>query len=341
MKELAKVIGIYTVLFFAVLFGTEAYVAFLLNNPKYIPVIWEDSLRGYYMQKDRKIAQYLPSIAQYDSLLFYKLKPGKHAFNNREFETTFSVNPFGLRDDENALHKPSIICLGDSYTMGWGVNDDESFPSLLEKTTGKTVLNAGVSSYGTVREWELLKMLDTSNLEAVIIQFDANDNNENVSFFHNGKFTASSLEKYLKTSTNHTQATKYFPLKHVSHFVSDFFKKQFPTNPEKAASKEENTEEEKPYVAPVDAFLNVLNSFHLPNDVTVIVFQVGSAGTDILIDRLNERKAANKLGHYQQIKVVNMQSKLTEKDYYKLDLHLTAEGHRKVSEELSKHLYAN
>lgn len=43
---------------------------------------------------------------------------------------------------------PLILVLGDSYTEGWMVRDDESWPAHLERDTGRRVLNAAVSGYG-------------------------------------------------------------------------------------------------------------------------------------------------------------------------------------------------
>jgi len=41
---------------------------------------------------------------------------------------------------------------------------------VLEKNTNRKVLNAGISSFATVREMILLNRLDTSNLKYLIIQ---------------------------------------------------------------------------------------------------------------------------------------------------------------------------
>lgn len=38
----------------------------------------------------------------------------------------------GLRDSNAALNQPEIICIGDSHTMGWGVEQEETFPKLLD-----------------------------------------------------------------------------------------------------------------------------------------------------------------------------------------------------------------
>ena len=52
--------------------------------------------------------------------------------------------------------------LGDSHAMGWGVEQEEALPQVLARKSGRKVLNAAVSSYGTVREMLMLDRLDTS-----------------------------------------------------------------------------------------------------------------------------------------------------------------------------------
>lgn len=61
-------------------------------------------------------------------------------FQNREFKNIIHTNSKGLRDDDSSLVKPEIICLGDSYTFGWGVDNGISFPDKLEKLTAYKVL---------------------------------------------------------------------------------------------------------------------------------------------------------------------------------------------------------
>ena len=42
------------------------------------------------------------------------------------------INALIIQHDENSLDFPEIIFLGDSYAMGWGVEQEENFSSLLE-----------------------------------------------------------------------------------------------------------------------------------------------------------------------------------------------------------------
>lgn len=138
-------------------------------------------IREIYMQT-RQPVQSLVECAQYDPEITYTLRPGECRFQNAEFDTTVRANSMGLRDDEASLLAPELIAAGDSFTMGWGVQGEETYPSLVEKASGLNVLNAGVSSYGTVREMLLLRRLDLTNLRYLVIQYMENDAKEN--FFY-------------------------------------------------------------------------------------------------------------------------------------------------------------
>ncbi|WP_296334969.1 SGNH/GDSL hydrolase family protein [Reyranella sp.] len=44
--------------------------------------------------------------------------------------------------------EPPILAVGDSFTEGWAVKDDDAWPAYLARDTGRRVLNAGVRGYG-------------------------------------------------------------------------------------------------------------------------------------------------------------------------------------------------
>lgn len=44
--------------------------------------------------------------------------------------------------------EPPILVVGDSFTEGWAVKDDDAWPAYLARDTGRRVLNAGVRGYG-------------------------------------------------------------------------------------------------------------------------------------------------------------------------------------------------
>lgn len=79
------------------------------------------------------------------------------------YEVTLRTNSMGIRGTkEYALDKPHdkqrMVALGDSFTFGFGVNDDETFPAQLEKANPSLeVLNFGISGYGIDQIHLLLK----------------------------------------------------------------------------------------------------------------------------------------------------------------------------------------
>lgn len=81
----------------------------------------------------------------------------------RRFDATFTTNSRGLHDRERALERSPgvrrIVVLGDSFTWGFGVNDREAFPKILESRLKRTeVINLGVNGFGLRQEFDYLKL---------------------------------------------------------------------------------------------------------------------------------------------------------------------------------------
>ena len=310
----------------------EITIEFLLNNPASIPQEWIDDLQSYYMKKDRKIAQYVDEIADYDSSLFYKLNPGNHTFNNREFETTIKVNADGFRAHTGSEKSPEVVFLGDSYTMGWGVNNDETFPSIISKTTGLRTLNTAVSSYGTVREMIVFNRLTTKHLKYVVIQYAFNDYWENSDYYFRHKLEVSEKAEYDATVDEHLSATKYFPLKHVSHFVRKWVNEKFPQ-----PIIEEPSEESKPYVDQWRAFANVLKEMRIPESAEIVVVQVDNNDQqDVFLNPFRENLTTTDTNLAKKTHVLDLQVFLEEEHYFRLDGHLNVKGNQLVADTLSR-----
>ncbi len=97
------------------------------------------------------------------------------------FSTTFQTNSRGLRDKEYKLNKPDgvkrIVVLGDSFTWGYGVNDDEIYTERLESKLPDTeVINLGVTAYNLRKEFNYLKHEGLKyHPDMVIVGFCLND----------------------------------------------------------------------------------------------------------------------------------------------------------------------
>lgn len=321
----------------------EVYIEILLNNPKYIPDLLLPKLREYYMTNDRKIIQFRDECSVYDSTLYYTLRPGHFIFSNREFDNEFEVNEIGVRDDETSLDRPEIIILGDSFAMGWGVDQDKTFASLLEKNLKYKVLNTGISSYGTAREFTLLNNVNTNNLKFLIIQYCPNDYSENKDFFNNkNRINISSQDSYLTICENHRKSSKYFLFKHTIKF-SGLILKKFRNKFRKKVNHAS-----KPKTMEIDefsAFLNVIidSIEKIPANTEIIVFCIDARKSEDwfvkgIKDKLEEKKYSD---YKERITLLDLSSDLDESHYFILDDHINQSGHQVIENKLEKLIMHN
>jgi len=137
-------------------------------------------LRQYFKERDRATVQFEPECFRYDAEVTYTLKrQSSCTVVNREHKVEYRSNRQGLRHSDSALERPSIVVLGVSFAMGWGVAQSESFPKVLEPELKLPVLNAAKSSYGTAREFAMPARLQLPDVPVVVIQYCNNDFAEN------------------------------------------------------------------------------------------------------------------------------------------------------------------
>ena len=87
---------------------------------------------------------------EYDEVFLYRPSSGC-VFSNPEFSTKLTFSQDGRTWDNRSKlegQKP-VFVLGDSLSMGWGVNDDETFSHIMEKTLSVPFYNLSVSSAQT------------------------------------------------------------------------------------------------------------------------------------------------------------------------------------------------
>jgi len=126
-----------------------------------------------------------------DEFRHHKLVPNtKSYFEQRDFSYVQRVNNIGLRGKDIKIKKPEgtyrILMLGDSFTMGKGVEDHQTFSILVEellnhkqKISGKDaieVLNGGVDSYSPILSYiQLTRDLKPLEPDMVILNLDVSD----------------------------------------------------------------------------------------------------------------------------------------------------------------------
>lgn len=103
--------------------------------------------------REQKIALFRSAYpAAFDATLGWVPKAG---FNSRDniWATKVNILPHGIRANGqsfNVATPPSrpIVTVGDSFTFGDQVSDDETWPAHLEQLSGVPVINGGVFGYG-------------------------------------------------------------------------------------------------------------------------------------------------------------------------------------------------
>ncbi len=323
--------NIVVVLIFLSLF--EILSGFLLNHPEKIPNSLRSAFSNFYRESDRATIQVIPECAQYDPDLFYTLKPGNCYFKNREFNNLIEVNSIGTRDSEAALRFPEIVMTGDSFTMGWGVDAEKSFPSVVKTLTGKPLLNAGISSYGTAREMRLLERVQLDSMKVLIIQYHPNDSTENKKFMENdNQLVISDEAKYLEAGKMSDDRTSYFFGKYTALIFKQILKGKL--KKEEIINKSDRNE--------AKYFLNSLvhSNLRLEN-VQIVLMEMNNANEndDVFLDEVEKQVSANDFPLYiKNIKTIRLANLLSEDDYYILDNHINEKGHEKVGQKLFEYL---
>jgi hypothetical protein len=310
----------------------ELLMLFLLRNPRFLRKLSrkiENSAGYLYVQGERKIMQFLEGCGCYHPDLGYTLKPGKFVFTEREFSNTYLINSLGIRDTEDALIRPEIVILGDSFALGWGVNQEETFAKLLEQKTKLKTLNTSVPSYGTVREMLMLRRVDLSSLKCLIIQYCGDDYDENLRFYLNGnRPQIMRAQTFQDMMTSQSRPNKYFFGKYLLLKI----KKKI----EESRSLSEETVEDT-QLNDVDLFLHVLRQNEdILSSVPIIVFEMnGKNQTNIFTTGLKEKMINdNNPPFIKNLIVLDMLQYLKDKYFYILDDHLNYQGHIVIADLL-------
>lgn len=128
-----------------------------------------------------------PSFTTFDPEFGKRLKSGFAATRiTPEFTMRFSTNSLGFRGPEpNGPPQRPILFLGDSFTMGYGVNDGEEFPALIGRALAERgveipVVNAGIGDSGNGRWLKFLRLHGGDyNPHLIVLQLMANDFSDN------------------------------------------------------------------------------------------------------------------------------------------------------------------
>jgi len=159
----------------------------------------------------RLFAPQYGNYVQPDDVIEYSFVPGaSYVFSSNErcpgWGSAGRINSHGLRDREYDHGKPPgtfrILALGDSYTEGFQVHLEKTWPKLLERRLNEQhgrlkyeVINAGRSSMGTGTEYlYYLKRGQSYHPDLVLLLFNSND------FANNSRELNGRLQPYFSLS---------------------------------------------------------------------------------------------------------------------------------------------
>ena len=257
-----------------------------------------------------------------DPNLVYELKEGYEGyFNGLIYKirmTNIKISNQGLRDKEFEVRKPEntfrIVCLGDSFTFGWGVETNETFCKRIESylnansSTNYETLNFGIPGYNAKQlETLLRKKIIGISPDMIIYAFSPNDL-EPVIPIHNNK---DSLHLFL---TKNLLSYRFFFVSFYS--IIDHF-------------KEENSEvyEKKEKLKELKSLIKYLEQLKSEKDVSILVVILFEEGGKDAIKMINNSSFPS----------LNMPKEvdLSSKQYViRGDNHPNALGHKLIFEKI-------
>jgi hypothetical protein len=314
----------------------EGWMVLMLASPRFVaasPRPIRQFIQKVYRHFNRALIQFEPHCARYDPELSYTLRPGSCVFGNVEFSNEYRVNQAGVRDDDTSLDAPAVVVLGDSQAMGWGVDQAATFSAVLERKSGLKVLNAGVSSYGTVREMKLLDRLDRSRVQFLVVQYSDNDLPENRTFAQNdSRLPIMSQAQYAHAVQYYASQRAYYPGKYIYRL---FLKGLRLEEPEPDQLRME------PITAAGEAELFIDVLMHAGraslDRVQVVVLEVNEkldAPRQFITAIDDVKTSVSNPPFVRRLITIDTARLLTSGDFYVLDDHLNAHGHEVVASAL-------
>lgn len=277
---------------------------------------------NFYLESGlRNIWQNNLDCVEFDKDLIYLPKLNNCNFKNIEFDTNISFDKFGRisnHPDKEKNKNQSIAVIGDSYAMGWGVNDNETFSHILENKINKNVYNLAVSSYGTRRELIRLQKSGLLDLiDTVIIQYCYNDFGENQSFKINSEIESN---KKFQTITSSKSTSNWRKFRRIFRYSA-----QIPID------LIQNKSNSLDFLPHQNLLLSVLSEY--PKIMSKKIYIFYTNGPNLKFSNFPNGKLLN----YDNIYFLDID--INDNHYFKIDGHLNKDGHEFIAEELSKIIF--
>jgi len=293
-----------------------------LQKGKTYNLFWIKSIQQnlYWAGFAKSFSQNIDCVKFHKKLL-YVPREGNCNFSNAEFNTNlFFTKHFRINENINKLENTDAIAvIGDSVTMGWGVNNSETFSAIIEKKFNKKVFNFGVAGYGTHRQ--IIRFIESpyyKKINKVILQYHFNDLQENRSFDDNKFYSYNEFDSLTKKVK-------------LTNFEKAFF-----------ALRKFKTSFRMFYRDFKDLFIIKKNpdfSLHLKKVLKTLEKYNYLDGKEILFFYVNSHNL--KFDGYETGKIKNIEfidvNLNTKEHFFIVDDHLNSKGH----EELAKQIWKN
>ncbi|MCF0074399.1 hypothetical protein LZD49_28200 [Dyadobacter sp. CY261] len=301
----------------------------------------------------RDVIQFNRQFASYSPDLGYVLRPKSEGVHSSlEYSNAFKINSFGVRDDENSLDNPKVVFLGDSFTMGWGVDQDQTYADLTGRQLGVKSLNAGISSYGTYREMLLFSKIKRDSCKLMILQYCDNDREENEA--RNEPSNQGQMltpESFENTTIFNRINETYYPMRYTYFFVreKDLLKRIW-TSPSAVLEEMQGAltswinGKQLAVVTPPDIktpsetkahteyFFKSLAKIRRFYQGNIIVLHLDGRYTRP--EMISAFEAEGKRTGDARLLFMHTDRLLKAQDYYPIDGHIKASGHHKISDAL-------
>ena len=305
-------------IYFIIAFSTYTISAiFLVKNKILNYKVLINYQRNFYHQLGfRKIWQAQSECVDYDEELIYVPKTGKCLFKNPEFTTELNFTKEGRTSGNNLISDlKGVAVIGDSMAMGWGVNDNQTFASILEKEINVKIYNLAVSSYATERSILRLKKSNLLNrIDTIIIQYCPNDYGENLTHTNKKQFNISK-DKYEKIFVKEQSFLR--GLRKIARYSFKIPFEVMTFKKDQLSWKGHDT-----------LFEEIISKYDFLKDKKIIVMSMNYQGGNFN-DFPNNTSLKHPNLRYLDITYEN-------EDSFPLDMHLNKEGHKKIAKILSK-----
>ncbi|MDB2689395.1 hypothetical protein N9Z25_08190 [Luminiphilus sp.] len=259
--------------------------------------------------------------------LGYTARLGECKFKNAEFDTKLRYTEAGWAiPPPRSGSKERVVVLGDSQTMAWGVNHDQSFAYLL-RNLGYTVSNFAISSYATEQQLQsVVRRPEFSEADTLIIQYCENDMDKNKRYLRD--YLAEELALFSAQQTPAPLSDLQKLTNAANRFFDVFDLGAMVMAPVRFIATMQNGHALEPYSLEKTAkhkahLLNVLGRFAEIKNKSIIVFYSNGYG----------KKFTEWDMEQNNIHLVDMG--LRRRHYHRIDDHLNIEGHEYIASKLN------